>query len=92
MVVINKCFSTNEEYLRGKIVVFKDPRNPLELACKRVVFTSKYSTAFNPVSRGNIYLLGDNLDNSMDSRNYGPVPIGLIQGIVIYKVCVCVCC
>lgn len=72
--------------LKDKIVVCKDPRDARQYICKRVAFTSKYSNLFNPVPRGSVYLLGDSSDNSIDSRNYGPVPIGLIQGIVIYKV------
>lgn len=86
MVLIKKRFDTSEEYLKGKVVVFKDPRDPRQLACKRVAFTSKYSAAFNPVPRGRIYLLGDNFDNSLDSRNYGPTAIGLIEGVVMYRV------
>lgn len=31
------------------------------------------------VPRGHLWLEGDNSENSMDSRHYGPVPMGLIQ-------------
>ena len=31
------------------------------------------------------YFCGDNLVNSLDSRNYGPVPAGRIEGKVIFK-------
>ena len=38
------------------------------------------------VPRGHVWLEGDNLDNSSDSRTYGPVPYGLIRSRVYYKV------
>ena len=37
------------------------------------------------VPKGHVWLLGDNPDESIDSRHYGPVPIGLIQGKAICK-------
>jgi inner membrane protease subunit 1 len=40
------------------------------------------------VPKGHVWLLGDNIDNSLDSRTYGPVPLGLILGRVCYKVSV----
>ena len=33
-----------------------------------------------------MWLTGDNVDNSVDSRTFGPVPCGLILGRVCYKV------
>lgn len=37
------------------------------------------------VPKGHVWLEGDNSDNSMDSRYYGPVPMGLIQSRVFCK-------
>ena len=37
------------------------------------------------IPAGMVWLAGDNPDNSTDSRYYGPVPIGLIQGKLICK-------
>lgn len=39
------------------------------------------------VPPGHYWLHGDNLPESRDSRDYGPVPAGLITGIVRAKVC-----
>lgn len=36
---------------------------------------------------GHVWLEGDNLQNSTDSRYYGPVPYGLIRGRIFFKVC-----
>lgn len=38
------------------------------------------------VPRGHCWVHGDNLDNSRDSRHYGPVPLGLIKGKVVARV------
>ncbi|MCJ1462601.1 hypothetical protein MMC07_001203 [Pseudocyphellaria aurata] len=38
------------------------------------------------VPEGHCWLLGDNLPESRDSREYGPVPLALIAGKVIAKV------
>ena len=37
------------------------------------------------VPPGHVWLTGDNLANSTDSRNYGPVPMALIKGRVIAR-------
>lgn len=38
------------------------------------------------IPKGHVWLLGDNPEESIDSRHYGPVPIGLIQGKAICKI------
>ncbi|KAJ5782404.1 Peptidase S26A signal peptidase I [Penicillium paradoxum] len=38
------------------------------------------------VPEGHVFLAGDNLPWSRDSRNYGPVPMGLINGKIIARV------
>lgn len=41
---------------------------------------------FIRVPRGYVWVVGDNLSNSTDSRRYGPVPLGLIRGKIIARV------
>ncbi|NXV40094.1 IMP1L protease, partial [Rissa tridactyla] len=38
------------------------------------------------VPKGHVWLEGDNLRNSTDSRCYGPVPYGLIRGRICFKI------
>lgn len=38
------------------------------------------------VPLGHVWLAGDNLANSTDSRHYGPVPLGMVRGKVVARV------
>ncbi|XP_071074234.1 mitochondrial inner membrane protease subunit 1 isoform X4 [Dasypus novemcinctus] len=38
------------------------------------------------VPLGHVWLEGDNLQNSTDSRCYGPIPYGLIKGRIFFKI------
>uniref|UniRef100_A0A8C8AUP3 Inner mitochondrial membrane peptidase subunit 1 n=3 Tax=Telluraves TaxID=3073808 RepID=A0A8C8AUP3_9STRI len=61
----------------------------------RVVCTSRATragqglrcpVASRQVPKGHVWLEGDNLRNSTDSRCYGPVPYGLIRGRICFKI------
>lgn len=59
----------------GDIIVFTPPgEDPSNVVIKRVV----------GVRDGAVFVLGDNLDESEDSRDYGPVPLDLIRGKVVW--------
>ena len=42
--------------------------------------------AWVKVPQGHVWLAGDNCSNSTDSRDYGPVPVGLLKGRVVGRV------
>jgi signal peptidase I len=76
---------------RGDIVVARSPWDPKQLICKRIVGVSgdNIKQGFlsqQMVPRGHVWLQGDNVNDSKDSRDFGAVPIGLILGKVIFKV------
>ena len=47
---------------------------------------------FVKVPKGHVWLTGDNMSNSTDSRTYGPVPHALIKGKVFVRVRRCAAC
>lgn len=67
---------------RGDVVVFT--RNG-ELLVKRVV-ALPYETAPDGtrVPANHIYVVGDNLEVSEDSRTFGPIPLNSVIGKVLY--------
>lgn len=76
---------------RGDIIIAKCPTNPKQQICKRVIGLpgDKIKTGYTSsqiVPVGHVWLQGDNSSNSSDSRNYGPVPQGLIRSRAICKV------
>uniref|UniRef100_A0A8D0QXG7 Mitochondrial inner membrane protease subunit n=1 Tax=Sus scrofa TaxID=9823 RepID=A0A8D0QXG7_PIG len=81
---------------RGDIVIAKSPSDPKSNICKRVIglegdkiLTNSPSGFFKGhsyVPTGHVWLEGDNLQNSTDSRYYGPVPYGLIRGRIFFKI------
>ncbi|CAO1425206.1 unnamed protein product [Diamesa serratosioi] len=85
---------------RNDIVISKHPNQPLQYICKRIVATpgdivivdetedktGKEGTKNKLIPVGHVFLEGDNSQNSTDSRNYGPIPKGLIRSKVIARI------
>jgi inner membrane protease subunit 1 len=75
-------------YQRGDVVVSK-AMNGTHLVCKRIaalpgdfVSADRLNKRTIQVPAGHVWLMGDNKDNSIDSRVYGPVPMAMLQGKV----------
>lgn len=80
---------------RGDVVVCKSPTNSGQTVCKRIIgmpgdaLDGKHRQHSwldqRVVPAGHVWLEGDNRLNSMDSRNYGPIPFALVQSRVLLK-------
>ncbi|KEH38481.1 putative signal peptidase I [Medicago truncatula] len=81
----------------GDLVLVKSPLNPNRNLTKRVVaMEGDTVTYFDPlnsedsriavVPKGHVWIQGDNVYASRDSRHFGPVPYGLIRGKVFFRV------
>ncbi|KAG8920810.1 hypothetical protein FRC03_001588 [Tulasnella sp. 419] len=94
-LVLLECFSHRYGRIsRGDIVVATKPTTPDYVICKRVIGLPGDTVCIDPmenpprhvvIPRGHVWLQGDNMFNSTDSRHYGPVPVGLLQGKVIAR-------
>ena len=80
--IINPPWIHFEEISRGDIVVAKDPTDPNTFICKRVTglkgdyIPLEHRVLNRHVPEGCAWVEGDYKENSRDSRNYGPVPLG----------------
>uniref|UniRef100_A0A7S2XZ43 Peptidase S26 domain-containing protein n=1 Tax=Fibrocapsa japonica TaxID=94617 RepID=A0A7S2XZ43_9STRA len=81
----------------GDVVISTSPSNLNVTVCKRIRAMpgdlvmpvkrgGRHFSRWQQVPEGHVWLQGDNPQNSTDSRDYGPVPLGLIKGRVFAKV------
>jgi len=71
----------------GDIIVAKSPTDSTQTVCKRVIaLEGQKAPTGNVVPPGRIWIEGDNKANSTDSRDYGPIPLALIEGKVICRI------
>ncbi|PIA41510.1 hypothetical protein AQUCO_02200142v1 [Aquilegia coerulea] len=98
-VLLVEKFSTRlGKLVPGDIVMLKAPDNPTRTVTKRllgmegdqVTFLTdphiESSTKTLLVPKGHVWVQGDNLYDSKDSRYFGPVPYGLLEGKVFYRI------
>ncbi|KAG5106710.1 hypothetical protein AAZX31_15G230000 [Glycine max] len=78
----------------GDLVLLRSPLNPKIRLMKRVegdnvtYFDALHSKAAQVavVPKRHVWIQGDNIYASRDSRHFGPVPYGLIEGKVFFRV------
>lgn len=81
----------------GDLVIACSTENPRKMICKRVMGLEGDRVDFSMadhqgrsqsvvVPKGHVWLQGDNLSISRDSRHFGPVPYGLLQGKIIFRI------
>ncbi|KAE8734321.1 Peptidase S24/S26A/S26B/S26C family protein isoform 2 [Hibiscus syriacus] len=93
-VLLVERISTRTGKLRpGDVVILRSPEAPRKVVCKRLmgmegdqvtyVVDPKNSDRCKTVvviPKGHVWVEGDNIYNTNDSRNFGAVPYGLLEG------------
>lgn len=69
-------------------MVLYNPDNPSHALRKRVVATwdDTWRIRQRKIPKGYVHVRGDNHPMSLDSKNFGPIPIESILGITVCKV------
>ncbi|XP_044477747.1 mitochondrial inner membrane protease subunit 2-like [Mangifera indica] len=91
-VLVEKFCLGNYKFSHGDVIVFRSPRNHKEKHVKRIIGLpgdwigthSSYDVV--KVPDGHCWVEGDSPSSSMDSRTYGPIPLGLVQGRITHIV------
>ncbi|KAL4606199.1 uncharacterized protein LOC142609749 isoform X1 [Castanea sativa] len=93
-VLVEKFCLKKYEFSHGDVVVFCSPSNHKEKHIKRIIALPGdwIGTTHNShddvlkVPKGHCWVEGDNSASSMDSRSFGPIPLGLVKGRVTHVV------
>lgn len=95
-VAVQRITSNFSGLVLGDVVICTRPVNARENIIKRVAAVAgEKVTVYEPrgslpsavtVPPGHIWLEGDNLILSRDSREYGPVPLAMVRGRVLLQV------
>ncbi|KAL0580283.1 hypothetical protein V5O48_001700 [Marasmius crinis-equi] len=87
-----------ESLARGELLILKSPIDPNRIICKRVIGLPGDTICVDPtgekapstehvvIPKGHVWISGDNAAYSRDSREYGPVPMALIQSRLYARV------
>lgn len=91
-VLVEKFCLDKYKFSRGDVIVFSSPKNHKERLVKRIValpgdwlrLSHRHDTL--KIREGHCWVEGDNSASSLDSRSFGPVPLGLARGRVTHIV------
>ncbi|XP_076901735.1 mitochondrial ATP-independent inner membrane protease subunit 1a-like isoform X2 [Bidens hawaiensis] len=98
LVLLERISTRNGKAGTGDVVVLQSPENPRKFVTKRITGMEgdKITYIVDPknsdktetviVPKGHVWVQGDNVYNSYDSRNFGPVPYGLLKGKIFWKI------
>ncbi|XP_057544282.1 mitochondrial ATP-independent inner membrane protease subunit 1b-like [Amaranthus tricolor] len=97
-LLIDRISPRFRKVIPGDVVIVCSPENPRKLVTKRLIAKEDDSVTFlvDPknsdkcktvvVPKGHVWVQGDNIYASRDSRDFGPVPYGLIYGKVFWRI------
>ncbi|CAM6110660.1 unnamed protein product [Calypogeia fissa] len=92
VVLVEKFCLRNFNFSRGDVVAFRSPQDPKEYLVKRLIalqedwITVPGTYEILQIPRGHCWVEGDNVDVSLDSKEFGPIPLALMRGRVTHVV------
>lgn len=95
-VHVSKWYRNGRDCRMGDCIVLHKPNDARKRVCKRItgmpgdyilvdpsLDDTDAGTTFIKVPMGHVWVTGDNLTHSLDSRTYNAVPMGLIEGKIV---------
>ncbi|XP_020526185.1 mitochondrial inner membrane protease subunit 1 isoform X2 [Amborella trichopoda] len=96
VVVIDRITTNFGKIKQGDLVLLRSPENPRKVILKRVtglegdhiryLSTENGHLGENIVPKGHVWVEGDNLSTSNDSRKFGAIPYGLLHGRIFFRI------
>lgn len=95
-VHVLKWYKDGRDLQIGDCIVAMKPTDPYSRVCKRITGMpgdlilvdpsqddEESLETFIKIPKGHVWVTGDNLSHSLDSRTYNSIPMGLIKGKII---------
>ncbi|KAG0568150.1 hypothetical protein KC19_7G190300 [Ceratodon purpureus] len=92
LLFLEKLSLRTYSFSRGDVVVFRSPLEPKTWMVKRLIalqgdwVTVPGTYEILQVPKGHCWVEGDNGEISLDSKSFGPIPLGLMKGRVTHVV------
>uniref|UniRef100_A0A5B7A4T0 Mitochondrial inner membrane protease subunit 2 n=1 Tax=Davidia involucrata TaxID=16924 RepID=A0A5B7A4T0_DAVIN len=87
-VLVEKLCLEKYKFSHGDVIIFCSPNDHKERHIKRITalpgdwIKTPYSNDVLKIPEGHCWVEGDNSASSLDSRSFGPIPLGLVRGRV----------
>jgi len=91
IVLLERVSVRSGRFNKGSVVMLKSVEDPNRLLLKRIValdgdWISDRDEKYVHIPRGHCWVEGDNCEHSIDSNEFGPVPLGMVFGRVTHVI------
>ncbi|MQL80102.1 hypothetical protein Taro_012554 [Colocasia esculenta] len=86
VLLVEKFCLAKYEFSHGDVIIFRSPSDHKKTMVKRLIalpgdwIRDPESHDIIKIPEGHCWVEGDNSTSSFDSRAFGPIPLGLVQG------------